>query len=119
HRFFQGGFGLHLRSFVTTTKPKSSLIHNLKSVPLALTPDTVPVRRWWWTDKSGTVMVALRRGNRVVELGEGKQSVEVGPIEKLPDVLRTLREAAIAGELDEQLKPTPFGRPLPKKGGKV
>src|SRR5690606_20436366 len=39
HRFFQGGFGLHLRSFVTTTKPKSSLIHNLKSVPLALTPD--------------------------------------------------------------------------------
>src|SRR5690606_34821752 len=43
HRFFQGGFGLHLRSFVTTTKPKSSLIHNLKSVPLALTPDTCPV----------------------------------------------------------------------------
>ncbi|WP_234179987.1 hypothetical protein, partial [Sphingopyxis sp. NFH-91] len=40
-RFFQGGFGLHLRSFVTTTKPKSSLNHNLKSVPLALTADTV------------------------------------------------------------------------------
>lgn len=79
----------------------------------------VPVRRWWWTNKSGTVMMALRRGNRVVELGEGKQSVEVGPIDKLPDVLRTLREAAIPGELDEQLKPTPFGRPLPKKGGKV
>src|SRR5690606_29263498 len=39
-RFFQGGFGLHLRSFVTTTKPKSSLLHNLKSVPLVLTPDT-------------------------------------------------------------------------------
>src|SRR3546814_10044480 len=32
-----GGFGLHLRSFVTTTKPKSSLNHNLKSVPLVLT----------------------------------------------------------------------------------
>src|SRR5690606_29090360 len=38
-RFFQGGFGLHLRSFVTTTKPKSSLNHNLKSVPWALTGD--------------------------------------------------------------------------------
>src|SRR5690606_4396802 len=38
-RFFQGGFGLHLRSFVTTTKPKSSLNHSLKSVPLALTAD--------------------------------------------------------------------------------
>ena len=32
-RFCIGGFGLHLRSFVTTTKPKSSLNHNLKSVP--------------------------------------------------------------------------------------
>src|SRR3546814_8085578 len=36
-RFCIGGFGLHLRSFVTTTKPKSSLNHELKSVPLVLT----------------------------------------------------------------------------------
>ena len=36
-RFCIGGFGLHLRSFVTTTKPKSSLNRNLKSVPLVLT----------------------------------------------------------------------------------
>src|ERR1700744_1770009 len=35
--FGAGGFGAHLRSFVTTTRPKSSLNHNLKSVPLALT----------------------------------------------------------------------------------
>jgi hypothetical protein len=32
-----GGYGLHLRYFVATTNPKSSLIHNLKSVPWALT----------------------------------------------------------------------------------
>jgi len=38
-RFCIGGFGLHLRSFVTTTKPKPSLNHNLKSVPWALTAD--------------------------------------------------------------------------------
>jgi len=31
--------GLHLRSFVTTTKPQPSLNHNLKSVPLVLTGD--------------------------------------------------------------------------------
>ncbi|MFN5778329.1 MAG: integrase core domain-containing protein, partial [Novosphingobium sp.] len=36
-RFFQGVLGLHLRSFVTTTKPQHSLNHNLKSVPLVLT----------------------------------------------------------------------------------
>ncbi|MBC2661417.1 thiosulfate oxidation carrier complex protein SoxZ, partial [Novosphingobium flavum] len=38
-RFFHGGLGLHLRSFVTATKPQPSLIHNLKSVPLVLTGD--------------------------------------------------------------------------------
>src|SRR3546814_1762113 len=31
---------LHPRSLVTTTKPKSSLNHNLKSVPLVLTADS-------------------------------------------------------------------------------
>src|SRR3546814_18793399 len=36
-RFFQGGLGLHLRSFVTTTKPQPSLNHNLTSVPWVLT----------------------------------------------------------------------------------
>src|SRR5690606_35442873 len=44
-RFFQGGFGLHLRSFVTTTKPKSSLNHNLNSGPSVLTPDSNLCRR--------------------------------------------------------------------------
>ena len=38
-KFFQGGLGLHLRTFVTTTKPKLSLIYNLKSVPWVLTAD--------------------------------------------------------------------------------
>src|SRR5690606_39476774 len=38
-RFFQGGFGLHLRSFITTTKPKTSLTYNLKPVPWVLTAD--------------------------------------------------------------------------------
>src|SRR5690606_18669000 len=43
-RFFQGEIGLHLRSFVTTTKPNLSLNHNLKSVPWALTADSLSLR---------------------------------------------------------------------------
>src|SRR5690606_26883383 len=56
-RFLQGGFGLHLRSFVTTTKPKSSLHHNLKSVPLVLTVDTAGVskRRSNGTTRGGRI----------------------------------------------------------------
>ena len=38
-RSFQGGLGLHPRSFVTTTKPQPSLIHNLRTVPWVLTAD--------------------------------------------------------------------------------
>jgi hypothetical protein len=73
----------------------------------------VRFRYWWWTANNGKVMLALRQGNRVMELGEGKQSIEVGEIDKLPEVLKTLREAVIAGELDEQLKVSPFVRPIP------
>lgn len=36
----EGGFGFHSRSFVTATRPKSSLNHKLKSVAWALTADT-------------------------------------------------------------------------------
>src|ERR1700743_92993 len=38
-QFCARGFGSHLRSFVTTTRPKSSLTYNIKSVPLVLTAD--------------------------------------------------------------------------------
>jgi hypothetical protein len=37
--------GLHLRSFVTATKTQPSLNHNLKSVPLVLTGDSVNSQR--------------------------------------------------------------------------
>ena len=36
---FKEDWGLHLRSFVTTTKPQSSLNHSHKYVPLVLTGD--------------------------------------------------------------------------------
>src|SRR5690606_35794265 len=60
-RFFQGGFGLHLRSFVTTTKPKSSLNHNLKSVPLVLTADRVmdSLSTWLGAEPHRTTIVNI------------------------------------------------------------
>ena len=82
-----------------------------------LVTKAVPVRHWWWTSKSGKVMVALRRGNRVIDLGNGRQSVEVGELNQLPDVLKTLRDAVLAGELDDHLKANPFARSLPKPKG--
>lgn len=74
----------------------------------------VQVKRWWWTNELGKLMVSLRQGNRVMEIAPGKVSIEVGDITALPETLKTLREAIAAGELDEQLKVSPFVRPIPK-----
>lgn len=80
----------------------------------------VHVKRWWWTNEHGKLMVSLRQGNRVMEIAPGKVSIEVGDITALPETLKTLREAIAAGELDEQLKVSPFVRPIPKpKGAKA
>jgi hypothetical protein len=80
----------------------------------------VHVKRWWWNDERGKLMVSLRQGNRIMEVAPGKVSIEVGGIEQLPETLKTLRDAIAGGELDEQLKATEFARPIPKaKGAKA
>jgi hypothetical protein len=73
-----------------------------------------PVRRWWWTNDVGAVMFSVRQGSKIIELADGKQSIEVGDLIELPKVLETLREAIVAGELDGQLEKSPFARPVRK-----
>jgi hypothetical protein len=73
--FKGGGSGLHLHSFVTTTKPKSSLFHNLKSVQLTLTGNIVaqtatPVWKQATAGYLGTIFeLQLREtlGRRLIE----------------------------------------------------
>lgn len=78
----------------------------------------VPIRKWWWASANGQIMFSLRQGNRVMEIAPGKLAIEVRQLANLPDVLSTVREAIENGELDEQLKVSPYVRPIPKKGGK-
>lgn len=73
-----------------------------------------PVRHWWWRNDVGRLMLSVRVGNRLLELAEGKVSVEVGAPEDLQKTIETLREAVAAGELDKQLSKS-FGRPVPPK----
>jgi predicted exporter len=81
-----------------------------------LVTQSKPVRPWWWTGENGQIMVSLRQGARVMEVGAGKQSIEVGVLSDLPGILTTIRAAVVAGELDEQLG-KPMGRPIPPKRG--
>lgn len=73
-----------------------------------------PLRHWWWRNDVGRLMLSVRAGNRVLELAEGKVSVDVGTPEDLLKTIATLRAAIAAGELDEQLSKS-FGRPIPPK----
>lgn len=63
-----------------------------------------PVKKWWWKNQHGALMISLRDGNRLIPLGGDNSSVEVGAIEQLVTTLETIREAVIAGELDSQLE---------------
>ena len=84
------------------------------SAEKVLTTITRQVRPWWWTNPVGLVMLSLRQGNRIIDIAEGKSSIEVGELAGLPAILETIRTAVAAGELDERLKTEPFARPVRK-----
>ncbi len=60
------------------------------------------LRKFWFRDAQGHVLVELRFGNKPLNIN-GKPSILVGEMAKLPEVLMTLREAVLQGELDADL----------------
>lgn len=74
-----------------------------------------PVKKWWWANEHGALMLTLRDGNKIISLDDNHKSVEVGGIEDLAGTIETVRAAVIAGELDKQLEKLisermPFGK---------
>jgi len=65
--------GLHLRSFVTTTKTQPSLNHNLKSVPVVLTADSLVDLLdigIYVTDNAGTILYSNKMGQELIAAGD-------------------------------------------------
>jgi len=63
----------------------------------------IRVKQWWFVADNGKVCLQVRYGTRVIELAKGKNSVEVGNGEELQAVLKTVKTAVEAGELDAQI----------------
>ncbi len=61
------------------------------------------LRRWWWQDEDGQVMLTMRFGNRPLAITGDKSTIEIGTLDKLPKIIDTIIEAVKAGELDKQL----------------
>ncbi len=47
--------------------------------------------------------LTLRYGNRPLAIANGKSTIEIGTLDKLPKIIETIIEAVKAGELDKQL----------------
>ena len=61
-------------------------------------------------------MLTLRDGAKELPLLEDKNSIEVGEITNLVEVLQTVRSAVLAGELDDALEQTIKSKPKKPAG---
>jgi hypothetical protein len=61
------------------------------------------VKEWFWTTSNGKINLAVRYGSKTLELGKGKNAIELSTGEELISTLALLKDAVIAGELDEAI----------------
>lgn len=61
------------------------------------------LKQWWSKDASGNVVLRVFYGSKPVELQKGKIAIEVGTSDKLPAILKTIKDAVLAGELDAEI----------------
>lgn len=61
------------------------------------------VRPWWFTSEDGSTCVAVKYGNRTLELAKGKSSVQLASPDALINTLELIKNAVEAGELDQQI----------------
>jgi hypothetical protein len=64
---------------------------------------TKRVKEWYWTADTGKINLNVRYGSKVLELAKGKNAVELANRDELIQTLALLKEAVIAGELDEAI----------------
>ena len=66
------------------------------------------VKAWFWAVDGGKVCVAVKYGNKVVELAKGRTAVETTAAE-LTATLAVLRKAVESGEIDAQIEAVSAG----------
>ena len=62
------------------------------------------VREWYWTNEQGKVNAIVKYGANVLALGKGgKNAIEVTNLAELAGAYDTIKQAVVAGELDEAI----------------
>jgi len=62
------------------------------------------VRPWFWICAAGGYCFNVKYGSREIDLGKGKNAVEVSDINALAEALNTVKSAVLAGELDAEIE---------------
>lgn len=62
------------------------------------------VRQWWFTSETGSIVLQIRYGAKVIDLSKGKNSIEIADGSQLIKTLESVREAVLGGELDAQIE---------------
>ena len=75
---------------------------------VSVTQQPKRVKAWFWAVDGGKVCVAVKYGNKVVELAKGRTAVETTAGE-LTATLAVLRKAVESGEIDAQIEAVSAG----------
>jgi len=64
---------------------------------------TKRVKEWFWTTPANKINLSVRYGSKTLELAKGKNAIELSSGDELLTTLSMLKEAVIAGELDDAI----------------
>ena len=62
------------------------------------------IRRWWYEQQGGTILLTIRYGNKVIELEQGKNAIELSSKAELEPTLQSVKKAVDNGEFDTLLE---------------
>ena len=61
------------------------------------------VKEWFWTSAGNKINLSVRYGSKTLELAKGKNAIELATSDELIATLSQLKEAVLAGELDDAI----------------
>jgi hypothetical protein len=64
---------------------------------------TKRIKEWYWMNSTGKIHLSVRYGSKTLELAKGKNAIELNSGDELLATLATLKDAVIAGELDDAI----------------
>jgi hypothetical protein len=62
---------------------------------------TKRIKEWFWTTPANKINLSVRYGSKTLELAKGKNAIELSSGDELLATLSMLKDAVIAGELDD------------------